>query len=77
MNTNFESHQQLYNSLEPKPFGVIVVAGYMAEQKTCENDWSETLNTINVNFTGAVSILNIISNTKIRSSVNYFCIGSS
>ena len=58
----FETHSAFYESLEPKPLGVIVVAGYMADQKTCENDWSKTLNTINVNYTGAVSILNIIAN---------------
>ncbi|MGJ0332203.1 SDR family oxidoreductase [Aliarcobacter cryaerophilus] len=58
----FETHSDFYNALEPKPLGVIVAAGYMAEQKICENDWSETLNTINVNFTGAVSILNIVAN---------------
>ena len=74
--TNFESHEQFYNSLEPKPLGVIVVAGYMAEQKTCENDWSKTLNTINVNFTGAVSILNIIAN-DMEQNKNGFIVGVS
>ena len=56
--------------------GVIVVAGYMAEQKTCENDWSKTLNTINVNFTGAVSILNIIAN-DMEQNKNGFIVGVS
>ena len=74
--TDFESHEQFYNSLEPKPLGVIVVAGYMAEQKTCENDWSKTLNTINVNFTGAVSILNIIAN-DMEQNKNGFIVGVS
>lgn len=59
---DFAAHENFYNSLEPKPLGVIVVAGYMAEQKECENDFAKTLNTINVNYTGAVSILNIIAN---------------
>lgn len=74
--TDFESHEPFYNTLEPKPLGVIVVAGYMAEQKTCENDWSETLNTINVNFTGAVSILNIIAN-DMEQNKNGFIVGVS
>ena len=74
--TDFNSHEQFYNSLEPKPLGVIVVAGYMAEQKTSENDWSKTLNTINVNFTGAVSILNIISN-DMEQNKNGFIVGVS
>ena len=74
--TNFESHEQFYNSLEPKPLGVIVAAGYMAEQKECENDFTKTLNTINVNFTGAVSILNIIAN-DMEKSKNGFIVGVS
>ena len=74
--TNFESHEQFYNSLEPKPLGVIVAAGYMAEQKECENDFTKTLNTINVNFTGAVSILNIISN-DMEKNKNGFIVGIS
>jgi short-subunit dehydrogenase len=55
---------------------VIVAAGYMAEQKICENDWSETLNTINVNFTGAVSILNIVAN-DMEKNKNGFIVGIS
>lgn len=60
--TDFNSHEQFFNSLDPKPIGTIVVAGYMADQKECESDWNKTLNTINVNYTGAVSILNIVAN---------------
>ena len=73
---DFDSHEQFYNSLDPKPLGVMVIAGYMAEQKTCENNWSETLNTINVNFTGAVSILNIVAN-DMEKNKNGFIVGVS
>ena len=59
---DFDSHKNFYESLEEKPLGVIVVAGYMTEQKNAQNEWDKSLNTINVNFTGAVSILNIIAN---------------
>lgn len=59
--TNFTSHQKFYQQLTPKPLGIIIVAGYMAEQKQCEANFSEALNTINVNYTGAVSILNIVA----------------
>lgn len=72
----FETHQDFYNSLQEKPLGVIVVAGYMAEQKDCENDFEKTLNTINVNFTGAISILNIISN-DMEKNKNGFIVGVS
>ncbi len=59
---DFDNHKAFYDSLEPKPFGLIFCAGYMVDQKECENDWTKTINTINVNYTGAVSILNIVAN---------------
>jgi short-subunit dehydrogenase len=34
----------------------------MAEQKIAQNEWNQTLQTINVNYTGALSILNIVAN---------------
>ncbi|MDQ7042220.1 MAG: SDR family oxidoreductase [Sulfurimonas sp.] len=60
--TAYETHQGTYDNLDEKPLGVIVVSGYMTEQYKAEKEWSETLNTINVNYTGAVSLLNIIAN---------------
>lgn len=74
--TDFKSHSNFYTNLESKPLGVIVVAGYMAEQKECENDFEKTLNTINVNYTGAVSILNVIAN-DMEKNKNGFIIGVS
>ena len=59
--TAFDTHQSFYDNLKEKPLGTIVVSGYMADQKLCEENWAESLNTINVNYTGAVSILNIIA----------------
>lgn len=73
---DFSSHENFYNSLNPKPLGVIVVAGYMAEQKECEKDFTKTLNTININYTGAVSILNIIANDYEKDK-NGFIVGVS
>lgn len=73
---DFNSHLDFYNSLDPKPLGVIVVAGYMAEQKECEQDFQKTLNTINVNFTGSVSILNIVTN-DMEKNKNGFIVGIS
>ncbi len=60
--TAYETHQSIYESLKEKPLGVIVVSGYMTEQHKAQKEWSESLNTINVNFTGAVSLLNIVAN---------------
>lgn len=74
--TDFNSHQNFYDSLEEKPIGVIAVAGYMAEQKECEKDFTKTLNTINVNFTGTISILNTIAN-NMEKNKNGFIVGIS
>lgn len=74
--SKFETHKEFYENLEEKPLGVIVVAGYMADQKECENDFEKTLNTINVNYTGAVSILNIIAN-DMEKNKNGFIVGVS
>lgn len=60
--TSYEEHKKFYSELEEKPLGVVVVSGYMAEQKAAQKEWNKTLETINVNYTGAVSILNIIAN---------------
>jgi short-subunit dehydrogenase len=72
----FDSHKEFYETLEPKPIGTIVVAGYMTEQKDAQNDFAKTLNTINVNYTGAVSILNIIAN-HYEEQKNGFIVGVS
>lgn len=73
---NFNEHKEFYDSLNPKPLGVILAAGYMAEQKDCQDDFIKTLNSINVNYTGAVSILNIISN-DMEKNKNGFIVGLS
>lgn len=58
---DFASHQQFYNSLEVKPDVTAYVIGYMKENEEVIRSWDETLTTINSNYTGAVSILNIIA----------------
>lgn len=74
--TNYESHAVFYLNLVPKPIGVIIVSGYMSEQKLCENEWTQTLNTIEVNYTGAVSLLNIVAN-DMEQNKNGFIVGVS
>ncbi len=60
--TEYEIHQDFYDSLEERPLGVVTVSGYMAEQKEAQVEWAKSLNTINVNYTGTVSFLNIVAN---------------
>src|SRR5574337_906305 len=58
---DFETHKIFYQSLSPKPDVVVYVVGYMNDNDKVINNWSESLRTINTNYTGAVSILNIIA----------------
>src|SRR5215213_9848442 len=59
--TAFETHQGFYDSLTPKPDITVYAIGYMNENEKVINDFNETLKTIHSNYTGAVSILNIIA----------------
>jgi short-subunit dehydrogenase len=56
------THAAFFASLNPKPEITICVFGYLGEQKKAETDWKECERTIMVNYTGAVSILNIVAN---------------
>ena len=58
---DFDSHQGFYGSLTQKPDGVITVMGYLGEQKVSELSFKETQTVIDSNYTGNVSILNIIA----------------
>ena len=58
---DFSSHESFYRSLSPAPDVAIYVVGYMNENETVIASWPETLKTIQTNYTGAVSILNIIA----------------
>jgi short-subunit dehydrogenase len=64
--TNMDSHVAFYDSLVLKPDVCILVFGYMEDNPAVTADRRKLLNTINVNFTGAVSILNIISRDYIK-----------
>jgi len=59
--TDFISHQRFYDSITIKPIGVIYAAGYYPDPLSVMTNWKESSNAINVNYAGAVSLLNIIS----------------
>lgn len=59
---DFESHKAFYSSLTPKPDGVACVVGYLGNQEQAGKDFKETKKIIDTNYTGCVSILNVISN---------------
>ena len=58
---DFSSHQGFYDALETKPDVVICVFGYMGDQLQSRTDLDEVRRTIDVNYTGAVSILNVVA----------------
>ncbi len=60
--TDFPSHEKFYSSLENKPSLVFCCVGYYEDQTHARNSQSELLNTIQVNYSGVLSLLNIISN---------------
>lgn len=62
----FDKHQTFYQTLSPKPDAAVCVMGYMTDNETAVRDWNEALRTINTNYTGAVSILNIIADDFAR-----------
>lgn len=58
---DFESHKLFYDNLPIKPLGVITAVGYLGQQEKAMKDFKEAHQTINTNFTGLVSLLNIIA----------------
>ena len=54
-------HPAFFDSLAPKPDVTVCVFGYLGAQQQAESDWRECERIIMVNYTGAVSILNIVA----------------
>jgi hypothetical protein len=59
---DMEAHQQFMGLLPNLPLITICVFGYLGDQTKAQSDWKEAKRIIDVNFTGAVSILSIIAN---------------
>ncbi len=57
--TDVNSHKDFYDSLKIKPIGIIYVAGYYPDQNKALLNWEETSNAININYVGALSLLNL------------------
>lgn len=60
--TDFVSHNTFFEKLSIKPDISICIFGYLGENEIARLNWTEAEKIINSNYTGAVSILNIISN---------------
>ena len=59
---DYTSHQAFYTQLEEKPLGVISAIGYLGEQDTAQIDFDEAQRIMDTNYTGVVSLFNIIAN---------------
>lgn len=59
---DFSTHEKFYQDLKNKPDIVVCVFGYLGDQSVAETNWKETETILHTNFTGAVSILNIVAN---------------
>lgn len=53
------THAVFFESLNPKPDITVAIFGYLGNQRLAEDDWKESERIILVNYTGAVSILNV------------------
>ena len=58
---DFNAHRAFYHGLPVSPDVSVYVVGYMTENETAFESWEKSLLTINSNYTGAVSVLNIIA----------------
>lgn len=59
---DFASHADFYESLDIKPEGVITTVGYLGDQISAQNHFEEAKRILDTNYTGVVSMLNIIAN---------------
>jgi len=57
----YDSHQAFYDTLNPKPDGVILAFGYLGDQEKAQREFKEAQKIIETNFTGSVSILEIVA----------------
>jgi len=53
------THAAFFSSLSPVPDITICIFGYLGDQQKAQSDWKECERIIMVNYTGAVSILNL------------------
>lgn len=57
-----DTHEQFYSALATKPDVVACVFGYLGDQELAQTDYGESSRIIDTNYSGAVSMLNIVAN---------------
>jgi decaprenylphospho-beta-D-erythro-pentofuranosid-2-ulose 2-reductase len=59
--TAFDTHQEFYEKLPAKPHIVVYAAGFLIPNEEALVSWEGSYQMMNVNYCGAVSILNIVA----------------
>ena len=73
---DYTSHATFYDALEEKPLGVISAVGYLGDQVKAQSDFNEAWKILDTNYTGVVSLVNIIAD-DFEKRRNGFIIGIS
>ncbi len=60
---DFAGHASFFAKLPHRPDVTLCAFGYLGEQEKGQNEWEEAQRIIQVNYTGAVSVLNIVANS--------------
>jgi len=58
---DYASHAPFFRSLPSTPDVTVCAFGYLGDQEKGIHDWSESARILDTNFTGAVSILNVVA----------------
>jgi len=58
---DYENHKVFYDNLDEKPLGVISAVGYLGNQEKAQSDFTEAKKIMDTNYTGVVSLFNIIA----------------
>ncbi len=73
---DYKSHQAFYDKLDEKPLGVVSAVGYLGDQEKAQSDFVEAQKIIDTNYTGVVSLFNIIAD-DFEKRKNGFIVGIS
>lgn len=63
---NFRSHVEFYKNISPQPDVVACVFGYLGDTTKGLSDWNEAEQILHVNYTGAVSVLNVVASAMME-----------
>ena len=74
---DYESHQDVFDNLDEKPLGVISAVGYLGDQDKAQTDFTEAQQIMNTNYTGIVSLINIIADDFAKRKSGFIIVISS